>query len=112
MAQKYIKKTPYYGVSSQNPVEIQELVKVKGKVESTVSFGGRRIVFRGNLVVDHIKGSWRWGEQIAINLWTKDLPEFQSRANNDGYSRVAIALPPELARRLCEKLLEKLWGLC
>lgn len=109
MAQEYV--TTYYAPSSEEPVTIKELVKVQGKIDSTVSFGGRRLVFKGNLVVDEVKGSWKWGHEVTFNLWTRDLPEIEARATNDGYSRVAISLKPEVARRLCEKLLEKLWSL-
>jgi len=107
---EYIQKKPYFG-SSEVPVRIRELMKVKGLVDSTVSYGEKRLVFSGNLVVDHVKGSWRWGEEVAINLWTRDLPRFENRAENDGYSRVAISLDLRTALGLCQRWLEKLWSL-
>lgn len=110
MAQEFVRKKPYFG-QSEDPIEISELVKVQGIVDSTVCWGDRRLVFTGNLVIDHVKGSWRWGEEITFNLWTRDLPKFESRAENDGYSRVAISLDPKTALLLCERLLEKLWRL-
>ena len=104
-------KKPYFGFSDK-PVKIKELVKTANHdVEATVTIGGKRYVFRGQLCVDHITGSWKWGEQVAINVWTVDTPQVQDRAKNDGYNRVAIALDPKLLERLCEKLLQKLWGL-
>jgi len=105
MAQEYITKKPY------GDVQFKELVKIKEPIDATVSFGKKRIVFHGELVVDHIEKSWKWGDQITINVWLKDLPKIETRAYNDGYSRVGIALPIEVARRFFEKLLEKLWKL-
>lgn len=105
MAQKYVTKKPY------GDVQFKELAKIREPIDATVSFGEKRIVFHGQLVVDHIEQSWKWGDQITMNVWLKDLPEIETRAYNDGYSRVAIALPVTVARRFFEKLLEKLWEL-
>jgi hypothetical protein len=105
MTQEYVTKKPY------GDVRFKELVKVKEPIDATVSFGNKRMVFHGQLVVDHIEQSWKWGDQVTINVWLKDPPEIETRAYNDGYSRVAIALPIGLARRFCETLLEKLWEL-
>lgn len=102
-------KRPYYG-EAKTPVIIKELVRLAGKIDSTVSWGDRRVVFNGTLSVDHVKNSLKWGDEVTINLWTKDLPKFEQRAKNDGYSRVAISLKPREALALCERLLEKLWG--
>jgi len=103
-------KTPYFGNAS-TPVIIKELVRLKNKIDSTVAFGDRRIVFNGTLCVDHVQNSLKWGNEITINLWTRDFPKFEQRAKNDGYSRVAISLKPTEALALCERLLEKLWGI-
>jgi len=110
MARVVAEKRPYYGNAAE-PVIIKELVWLAEKIDSTVSWGDRRLVFHGILSVDHVQNSLKWGTQVTINLWTKDLPKFEQRAENDGYSRVAIPLKPSEALALCEKLLEKLWSL-
>ncbi len=103
-------KKPYYG-NSEQPVQIRELVKLEDPLDSTVCFGDKRLVFTGELCIDEVKGSYKWGHEVTINLWLIGMPKIEKRAENDGYSRVAISLPPGKMRLLCEKLLTELWEL-
>lgn len=106
-----VAKKPYYGISSEEPVKIKELVKVKGKTDGTFCFANKRYVIRGTLAADFVQGSWKWGTQVAFNIYAKDLPQVESRPPQDGYTRLAIALNPSTARLLCEELLTRLWEL-
>lgn len=120
MAQKYVTKKPYYGSSSHEPVKIKTLLKSREPIDAVAAFGpnapilgleNKRLVLNGPLCVDHVRGSWRWGEEAAFNVWTRKMPKLEPRAQNDGYFRLSWSMPLLMVKSFNEKLLEKLWQL-
>ena len=93
-----------------NGLRINELAKYSRPVEATVAFGDKRLVFKGFFVIDTTKGSWKFGDQVQLVLWSRDLPDEELRAENDDYSRIEIALPLDSIGTL-ESALKKLWAL-
>lgn len=76
-----------------NGLEFRELSRVPVPVEATVSFAAKRMVFRGTLTIDRQGKSYKFGDQLQIHLFTRDLPTFETRAMQNGYSRIEIAIP-------------------
>lgn len=85
MAQKVVVKNPYGGV------KFRELCRLKGNTDGTFCFAGKRYVIHGIGVVDFIFDSYKWPNQLAFNTWTRKLPEIETRAFSDEYTRSAIA---------------------
>ena len=78
-------------------------------VEATVCYANQRITIEGELRFDRTEGSWKYGSQFQIHLFTKNLPKFDKRAENNGYTRIEIAVPLKLAGPLLEETLHELW---
>lgn len=87
-------------------VEIHELATSQVPVEATVAYGNKRLVFRGLCTVDKTQGSWKFGEQIQLVLWTKEKVKVENRAENNGYNRIEIALPKEIGIRMIQEVAE------
>jgi len=84
MAQRVVVKNPY------GDVQFRQLSKVPS-VDGTFCFGGKRYVVHGVGVVDFVFESWKWPNQLAFNVWSRKLPEIETRPFQDNYTRSAIA---------------------
>ena len=92
---------------SEKPVKFFHYAKSGRPFEATVSYGDTRLVFEGQVVFEKTQGSFKFGEQFQIVLWTKNLPLTEERAINDGYSRIEIALPLEVGERMVRQAANK-----
>lgn len=91
-----------------NGVKIIPISSRRKQIEATASFSDKKIVFRGELGIDRTEGSYKWGPQVLIALWSFELPKIDSRCNNKGYSRVQIAISREDAKKLFKEALAEL----
>lgn len=99
-----VKKRDYNGLS------VFEIAKAPMPVVATVSYGEtKRLKFEGTFCIDRTEGSYRYPQEVQFVLWTRDLPLHESRSRHDGYSRIEIAIPRNVAIKLLELALRKLW---
>lgn len=68
-----------------------------------------KVLMKGVLSIDRHEGSHSFPDEVVISVWTRDPPFFERRAENDGYYRLEIPIPINVATKLFEKALEKLW---
>ena len=94
-----------------NGVKIFALSSVSDPVAATVSFKNTRITFSGIIGVDRTEGSYKFGDEVLIALWMKNLPKIDERCSQKGYSRIQINLSIDQAISLFKISLEKLESL-
>jgi len=68
-----------------------------------------KVLMKGVLSVDRHEGSHSFPDEVVISVWTRDPPFFERRAENDGYYRLEIPVRVDIAKKLFERALEKLW---
>ena len=95
-------------------VQITELLKVNQPQDSIIAFGpiaplkgleNKRLVLPdGNLRVDIARNSYRWPNQVPINVWSPDPWVLEDRPFNDNYNRNSIPLGLETAREIARGL--------
>ena len=91
-----------------NGVKIFSLSSLSSPVDATVSYSKTRITFAGKIGVDRTEGSYKFGDEILIALWTKELPKINDRCSQKGFSRIQINLSLKDAISLFKNALEKL----
>lgn len=76
-----------------------ETVKSEQEIEGTFCFENKRMVLKGILALEKMTNSWKFGKQIQIVLFGKNL-KIETRSNNKNYNRIEIAIPFEIGKNL------------
>lgn len=97
--------------ASYNGVNIYQLTLGRQIVEATVSYGETRIMYRGQIGIDRTEGSYRFGDQVLIAMWMRDLPKIETRCRQKGYSRIQINMTIPEAITMFKEALQKLEAL-
>ena len=94
--------------SEYNGCEMPELSRSPVPVKATVCYGQRRIVFKGVLAFSRTKGSWKYGDELKIDLFCKDWPKFEERVKNNGWTRIEIEIPLHVGEKMLRDALDAL----
>lgn len=97
-----------YRGKSDVPVKFPELARCPVPVEATVCYGKRRLVFKGTFAFTRTRGSWKYGDQLKIDLFGSEEPRVEVRAVNKGWTRIEIEVPLEEGRKMLEDAVEAL----
>lgn len=84
-----------------------DIVETATKHDTTIAFGNKRLVLKGNVSIEQMKGSQRWGDQVQIVAYGKELIEEVRASGTTGYNRVEIALPKEIGEALIKAFADK-----
>jgi len=97
----------YKGCKFPNILKVP--TKLKG---ATFSTGDKRYTLDPfQLDFDVTDGSYRYGREFQIHAWnTQPAIPWTNRADHNGYSRIEIPIPYDLALQVLEKLLKNLWS--
>ena len=75
-----------------NGVTYTELARLNN-IEATVAYDDKRIVLKGCLTIDIQHGSYKYGPQLQIHLFTGTQPIFEERREHKKFTRIEIAAP-------------------
>jgi hypothetical protein len=81
-----------------------ETIEMEKEIEATCSFEDKRIVFTGILALEKMSNSWKFGKQIQIVLFGKNI-KIEHRSRNNGNDRIEIAIPFVLGEELLRKFI-------
>jgi hypothetical protein len=84
-----------------------EIVESNDKIESTVSMNNDRIIYNGKVAFEKMSGSYKFGKQIQIVVFTKDV-KIENRTFNNGFERIEIAIPYELGKIMFKEFIKKI----
>lgn len=93
-------------VRQDRGVEYNSVVSDK-EIEGSCSYEEKRLIFKGKVSFELMKNSWKFGKQIQVVLFGKDL-KFETRSPNANYNRIEIAIPFEIGKKLLEEFGEVL----
>lgn len=58
-----------------------------------------KLVFHGPLSAEFPKGSYKYGRECVLTVWSVTYPTVQVRAYNNGFARLEIPIPVSSALR-------------
>lgn len=80
-------ETEYFGMT------FKELARSPRQIKATVAYGKTRETWKGSLTIDKPKGSYKYKPELLIHLYTHEFPKIDTRAYNNGWPRIEIAVP-------------------
>lgn len=93
-----------------NGLKIYEIAKCPVLIEATTAHSqNEKFVYKGIFTIDRTENSWKYGDQVQFCLFTTEKPYVRQRVNHDGYYRIEIAIPKNIAVKMLESALHKLW---
>lgn len=95
-------------VRTHKGAQYAELYSTSNVKRIVVEFGDKKLMFSGGqLSVDLISESYKYGTEFQIKYWTREDPqELPRTADHNGYARVGFYLSPEEGKRLVRALTE------
>lgn len=77
-------------------------VQTNQSFDGTMTNGSDKFTLNGKISLEIMQNSWKFGKQIQIVVFGKSVTK-GTRANNNGWERIEIAMPFEVGKSLFEQ---------